>query len=50
MLAADGDGPHAKQAILIFCLSKIFFENRILPRVKSEAGFFGIMLKNREAP
>jgi hypothetical protein len=29
---------------LAFCLSMIFSENRFPPRIKSEAGFFGIML------
>jgi hypothetical protein len=29
---------------LAFCLSMIFSENRLPPRIKSGAGFFGIML------
>jgi hypothetical protein len=29
---------------LAFCLSMIFSENRCTPRIKSGAGFFGIML------
>ena len=28
----------------VFCLSMIFSENRFPPRIKSGAGFFGIML------
>src|SRR5437773_4041881 len=37
---------------LTFCLSMIFSENRYPPRIRSGAGFFGIMLqlKHREAP
>jgi len=28
---------------LVSCLKMIFSENRVLPRIKSVAGFFGIM-------
>jgi hypothetical protein len=32
------------RSILGFCLSMILSENRFPPRIKSGAGFFGIML------
>src|SRR5262245_16678813 len=34
---------------LASCLSMIFSENRCTPRIKSGAGFFGIMLKMKSA-
>jgi hypothetical protein len=37
------DGMTGWRALLL-CLSMIFSENRFPPRIKSGAGFFGIML------
>jgi hypothetical protein len=36
--------PGRRNVVQAYCLSMIFSENRYTPRIKSGAGFFGIML------